>query len=127
MKNRPKVEKVSYQMREWSTLLGQELLAWRGVSFRRMFGMTVFYRDGVVFAALPRTLAFDPPSSIGFKICKQSPGIARLLRSDPRIVNHNQEKGWITFQINGSQDLAGALQWFTRAYKSCIQAPSRTK
>src|SRR5690242_17476027 len=62
MKNRPKVEKVSYQMREWSTLLGQELLAWRGVSFRRMFGMTVFYRDGVVFAALPRTLAFDPPS-----------------------------------------------------------------
>src|SRR5438270_11704317 len=110
MKNRPKVEKISEQMREWSTLLGQELLTWSGVTSRRMFGMTVFYRDGIIFAALPRTLAFETPSSIGFKLCKRSPGLVKLLRDDARIlVNQDQEKGWITFQIHGPRDLSGAL------------------
>lgn len=85
-----------------------------------MFGMTVFYRSGVIFAALPRTMGFEMPNSVAFKLHKTSLGTTKLLDSDPRIMfPSDRETGWISFEIEHSGDLSGALEWFMRAFKSC--------
>ena len=62
-----------------------------------MFGMTVFYRKGVIFAALPRTRSFETPNSVAFKLQRVSAG---TIRADPSIGLHSKgERGWITFEI----------------------------
>jgi hypothetical protein len=120
VKNRPKVEKISEQMREWSTLLGQELQTWSGVTSRPMFGMTAFYRNEIIFSVLPRTLSFETPTSVGFKLYQASSAISQLLHADPRIaLPTDRETGWITFEIQDSRDLTRALEWLMRAYRSC--------
>jgi hypothetical protein len=117
MKNRPKVENVSEQMKEWAALLAQELQSWPGVTSRRMFGMTVFYRCGVIFAALPRTLTFDTPTSVAFKLYKATPAIKKLLSADPRInLPEDNAAGWISFELKSSTDLTAALKWYAKAY-----------
>src|SRR5437588_7106282 len=117
MKNRPKVESVSGQMKEWSALLAQELQSWPAVTSRRMFVMTVFYRNGVIFAALPRTLTFETPTSVAFKLYKATPAIKKMLRADPRIIlPKDNAAGWISFELKSSTDLTAALEWYAKAY-----------
>ena len=118
--SRPKLEKISEQMKEWSALLGEELKRWRGVTSRSMFGMTVFYRKGIIFAALPRTRAFETANSVAFKLHRASAGTIRRLREDPRIGLHSKgEQGWISFEMRDSGGVDVALGWFLRAYESC--------
>jgi hypothetical protein len=118
MKNRPRIAKVSEQMKAWSAMLGQELEKWPAVTSRRMFGMTVFYRDKHIFAALPRTLSFETPNSVAFKLYKTSARTTKLLRSDPSITAPtDREKGWIAFEIHDTVKLSSALAWFARAYE----------
>ena len=110
MKNRPRVAKVSEQMKAWSAMLGQELEKWPAVTSRRMFGMTVFYRDKHIFAALPRTLSFETPNSVAFKLYKTNARTTKLLRSDPSITAPTDcEKGWIAFEIHDTVKLSSAL------------------
>lgn len=120
MKDRPKFAPISEEMKQWSVLLGAELSAWQGVSSRRMFGMTAFYRSGRIFAVLPRTKAFETPNSVAFKLYQRTPRAVKLQRDDPRIVgNKGKAAGWIAFEVNGPSDLNDALKWFDLAYRTC--------
>ena len=116
---RPKFSKVPEEMQRWSGLLEAELASWPTVTARRMFGMTVFYRKGTIFAALPRTKMFASPHSIAFKFYKISPRLRKLLEADARVAHPVRENGrWISFEIGSDPDLKDALRWFERAYES---------
>ncbi len=106
-------------------MLGAELLTWPSVTSRLMFGMTVFYRKGAIFAALPRTRCFETPNSIAFKLYDKSSRIRKMLESDARIANTlRPDARWITFELASDKDLAGALKWFDVAYRACSSKTS---
>jgi hypothetical protein len=84
-----------------------------------MFGMSVYYRKGVIFAALPRTKMFATPHSVAFKFYKISPRLRKLLEADARVAHPVHENGrWISFEVGRELDLKDALRWFERAYES---------
>jgi hypothetical protein len=114
-------------MKEWSALLGAELSSWPSITSRRMFGMTVFYRAGVVFAALPLTRSFETPHSVAFKVHRKSPSTKKKLATDSRIRGSLREDGkWIAFELDNAKDLAGAVKWFNLAYRTCL-SPNNSK
>jgi len=116
---RPKFSKVPEEMQQWAGLLEAELASWPAVTARRMFGMIVFYRKGVIFAALPRTKMFASPHAVAFKFYKIPPRLRKLLEADTRVAHPVRENGrWISFEIGRDADLKDALSWFERAYES---------
>lgn len=123
-KPRPVFVRISDAMREWSSALGAELDSWPSVTSRPMFGMTVFYRKGVVFAALPRTRCFATPQSVAFKLHRRTPRLRKKLESDRRIADTlRPDANWITLELGGDKDLAAALEWFDVAYRTCASKP----
>jgi len=64
---RPKLLRISEEMKQWSAMMERELNAWPGVKSRPMFGFIGFYRDNKIFAGLPRTRALNTPNSIILK------------------------------------------------------------
>jgi hypothetical protein len=115
MENRRKMRPVSEQMKEWAAHLDGELSSWPGVSRRPMFGLILFYRDGRVFAALPRTKCFHSPDSVGFKI--YSP-INKLAHDERISVGADKTQGWVVFRMDNANDINGALKWFELAYRN---------
>ena len=112
--------RASEAMKEWASALGAELLAWPSVTSRLMFGMTVYYRKGVVFAALPKTRCFETSHSVAFKLNQTGQRTRKMLESDPRIATPVRPNAkWIIFELAGDKDLAGALKWFDVAYGAC--------
>ncbi|HTE87927.1 MAG TPA: hypothetical protein VK639_03135, partial [Terriglobales bacterium] len=65
---RPRLPKITEEMKAWSAALGTEVMTWPGVTTRPMFGLTAVYRARRIFAALPRTRCMDVPNSIAFKL-----------------------------------------------------------
>jgi hypothetical protein len=118
MESRRKLARASEEMKEWSVLLGAELSSWPSVTSRRMFGMVVFYRKGVIFAALPKTRSFDTPRSIAFKLYGRTPQVRKRLETDLRIANPHAK--WISLELTGEKDLAHAIEWFDLAYSQCL-------
>lgn len=127
MKDRPKFATVSEEMKQWSALLGKELSSWSAVSARRMFGMMAYYCNDKIFAALPRTKAFETPNSVAFKLYKPTARAAKLLSSDSRITrSKGKAAGWIAFEVNAPDDLKDALKWFDLAYRNCLSKNNST-
>jgi len=60
---RPKLHKISEEMKAWSAALVEEVAGWPQVKLRPMFGFLGAYRGSMIFAALPRTRTMDPPNS----------------------------------------------------------------
>ncbi len=114
-----KLLRVSEEMRQWSAMLEQELGRWPRLMRRSMFGLVCFYRDGVIFAALPRTRALSTPNSIIFKLDPMPPWLLRRAKKDPRIDSEREEAGarWYSFELNSQDDLRDALCWLSRAYE----------
>jgi len=118
--NRPKLLRISEEMRQWSAMLDQELSSWPRVTSRPMFGLIGFYHRGAIFAALPRTRALSTPSSFSFKIDSLSPALSRRARKDPRIGSERKslDATWHSFELNTMGDLRDALWWLNRAYQA---------
>lgn len=117
MPERPKLVRITEEMKEWSALLDSELSSWPSVTRKPMFGMVAYYRDGAIFAAVPRTKSFEPTNSVGFKFYKLTPTLKSVLERDARIRRENSGMStWITFAIRESRDLKQALEWLGRAY-----------
>jgi hypothetical protein len=110
-------------MKQWSALLADELVAWPGVTSRSMFGMTVFYRKSVIFAALPRTRCFGTLRSVAFKLYRRTPQVLKLLADDSRIARPSREDAhWISLELQDENDLADTLRWFDRAYQGATKS-----
>ena len=127
MKKRLRFAKISEQMKGWSAALGDELLGWHKVTARNMFGMTTYYGKGMVFAALPRTRAFEKPASIAFKLYEKTPRVLKELQGDPAILNFSDKPNWIVMELRDEGDLRRALYWFHQSYRGCLSATSRPR
>jgi hypothetical protein len=116
---RPKLLRISEEMKQWSDMLEQELSSWPGVTSRPMFGLAGFFRKGVIFAALPRTRALGSANSIIFRFDPMSPELLRRAKKDPRISWERNAPGgkWYSFELNSADELADALWWLSQAYE----------
>jgi luciferase-like monooxygenase len=123
----PRMPRVSPEMRQVSEFLLQELLSWPGVTSKAMFGMTAVYRGKEIFGAVPRTRAIGSACAVSFKIAKKTPAMVKVLAAERRIVPpEHKEPKWISFEVQSERDIAGALEWFERAYAEAKKANGKT-
>ena len=118
-RTRPRLPKITEEMKAWSAALGTEVMTWPAVTTRPMFGLTAVYRARRIFAVLPRTRCMDAPNSIAFKL--ESAGVRMRARAqrDPHISSFGVQKSrWLSFEMNCDADLHPALQWLSRAYEA---------
>jgi hypothetical protein len=109
---------IDVEMKELCGMLETELSAWPGVSKKPMFGHQGLYRNGKIFAALPRSRAMKSPSSIMFKFASISPAIWESVKKDSRVdsLSSMSGTGWLTFDLKEASDMKDALTMLSRAY-----------
>src|SRR5260370_20125464 len=118
---RPKMPKwfpVDDEMKELSAMLEKEVSDWPRVSTRPMFGYQGLYREGVIFAALPRSRAMKSPRSIMFKFASMSPALLDSAQKDSRIATISSAPGprWLLLALNQTSATKAALGCLSRAY-----------
>jgi hypothetical protein len=119
---RPKLPRVSEEMKRLSGLLEAEMLGWPNVTSRPMFGLNGIYRGPNIFAVLPRTRAMDVPDSIGFRLLKRPRHVMDELRKDKRIVASTPEAKWILFVMESDAEIHAALNWLALAYRQALKS-----
>jgi hypothetical protein len=116
---RPKLPKISEEMKAWSAALGSEVSDWPQIALRSFFGFTALYRKDRIFAVLPRTRAWETGTSLAFKLEAASLAVRTRLEKDPRIgFTLMQRTRWYTFELSSDADLHDALDWLGRAYEA---------
>jgi hypothetical protein len=120
---RPKLPRVSEEMKAWSAALSTEVRDWKQVTGRVFFGFTALYRRDKIFALLPRTRAMQSPNALAFKLESASARMNALLRHDPLIGSTQMQKAhWFTFEMSCDTDLRAAIEWLDRAYEEAGHA-----
>jgi hypothetical protein len=102
---RPKLPKISEEMKTWSAALAAEVTTWPQVLTRPMF-----------FAVLPRSRCRDLPNSLGLKLKSPSPRIRKMAQRDYHIRFGDMTACWWGFEMNSNADIRPALDWLGRAY-----------
>jgi hypothetical protein len=122
-RQRPKYPPVSEDMKRWSAMLESELVSWPTISAKSMFGFLSFYRQGTIFAALPRTRGFASSSSLILKFNPMPPSLLKRAKTDPRMDTRTRlpGKGWFSFELTSESDLGDALSWLNQAYESAAK------
>ena len=121
-RERPRMFRVSDEMRLWSTRLAEEVATWPGVTSRPMFGMLAFYRAKTVFAALPQTRTFPTRYSIVFKFNRET-AETRKAREALAVYEGNQPgTNWLSFELSSDEDIRDALRWLELAYRCALPA-----
>ena len=120
---RPKMPKwfpVDDEMKELSAMLEKEVSDWPGVSKRPMFGYQGFYRNGKIFAALPRSRAMKSPRSLMVKFASMSLALLDSAKKDSRIdtISGVPGPGWFLFEMDEASAMQSALGWLGRAYEA---------
>ncbi len=110
---RPKLHRVSEELKEWAAMLAGELATWPGVRSKPMFGLVSLYRNDKIFAALPRTRTLTSPHSIIFKFHAEN----AETRKARRPLQQYPATGWLSFELHSSKDLGAALRWLDLAYR----------
>jgi hypothetical protein len=115
---RPRMPNASEEMKEWSAMLGNELITWPQVTTRPMFGLRGFYHGKKIFAALPVTRAIRNPNSLIFRIQPVPPDLLKRAKKEPRIDTESRVPSakWFTFELNSEADFRDALWWLNQAY-----------
>jgi hypothetical protein len=91
-----------------------------------MFGLTAWYRQGRIFAVLPKTRGIDSPNSLAFKLPSATPRLLACLAKDPRIGSRQmQTTRWFTFELGCDADHHDAMEWLGRAYEAAAVNSSR--
>jgi hypothetical protein len=120
--NRPKMPKffpIDDEMKELSAMLEGEVSGWPGISKRPMFGYQGLYRNGKIFAALPRSRAMRSPRSLMFKFASMTPATLESVKKDSRVstVSGMSGAGWFFFELDEASATKDALGWLGRAYE----------
>jgi hypothetical protein len=115
---RPKMPRISEEMKQLCAMLGNELSTWPKVTTRPMFGLRGFYRGKNIFAALPVTRAIKNPNSLIFRIKPMPPELLERAKKEPRIDTESAAPGakWLSFMLNSEADFRDALWWLNQAY-----------
>jgi len=123
---RPAFFRPSDEMRRIAAMLGAELESFPDVSIKPMFGLVGYYRDRLIFAALPRTKALGSANSIIFKLNAAPERVLGRARKDPRIVvSEKGMKGWQSLEITSDADIAHAQRWLTEAWRYAVKVKSK--
>lgn len=127
---RIRMKAVSEAARAWAEALKRELEAWPGVALKNAFGMTMAYRNGVVFAALPQTRALFEEDAILLKFNLETRALSGRIAAEPRFAagtmeqrHANRKPGgegrrWRIFRIRDGADLHAAIEWLAEAHRS---------
>jgi hypothetical protein len=109
---------ASPEIREWCSILEQEMMHWPGVKKSHLFGTRAFYHRKVMFAMLPDTRTLDGSTAISFLA--------------PAKDDQDRLPDWQTFELNDRNLIKTALTSLEKAYKdsmlrSSVDTPSRTR
>jgi len=117
---RPRLVRISEEMKQWSAMLEHELSGWPDVSSRPMFGFLSFYRRGAIFAALPHTRAAGTPSSFIFRFESMPPTLREQAErtSEIRLTDRSPGAKWYSLELSSSEGLRDALWWLNQAYEA---------
>ena len=117
---RPKMPRISEEMKQWSAMLGQELSDLPQVTSRPMFGLRGFYRRKKIFAALPVTRAIGSANAFIFRFEPLPPELLERAQKESRISTERQLPGarWFSFELSSVADLRDALWWLNHAYEA---------
>ena len=119
---RPRFFRPSEEMRRIAAMLGDELQTFPDVTTKPMFGLVGYYRDRMIFAALPRTKALGSANSIIFKLNAAPERVLDRARKDPRIViSEKGMKGWQAFEMSVETDIANAQRWLFEAWRYAVK------
>jgi hypothetical protein len=99
---RPKLPRISEEMRRMCVMLGDEMLRWPEVRTNPMFGMRAFYRGKTVFAMIPEKRAFENADSIMYKFADAA--------------EKKEGEKWTPFKLTSAEELGGALEILDKAY-----------
>ena len=127
---RANMKAVSEAMRGWSAALGREVEGWPGVELKSAFGMMMAYRNGVVFAALPRTRALYEEDAILLKFNREERSAVARMAADKRFAAGTMERRrtaksktrsegrrWRIFLVREDTDMHAAIEWLGDAYR----------
>ena len=116
----PKWFPLDDEMKELSAMLEGEVSGWPGISKKNMFGYQGLYRNGKIFAALPRSRAMKSPRALMLKFADSSPTILNSLEKDPRVDTVSGISGarWFFFELDEASATKDALGWLRRAYEA---------
>jgi TfoX/Sxy family transcriptional regulator of competence genes len=121
--SRPKLPKVSEEMKAWSAALAVEVSDWPEVATRSFFGFTALYRNDKMFAILPRTRGMESPNALAFRIDTPSAANRAHIEKDPRVGSAEIKKPrWFTLELSSDTDLHDALDWLGRAYDAAAKS-----
>ena len=99
---------ASPEIREWCSILKQEMMRWPGVRMGHIFGTRAFYHRKVMFAMLPDSRSLESTTAISF------------------ITPSKEEKNnWQTFELKGRDLLATALTSLENAYRDSMLLSAR--
>jgi hypothetical protein len=100
---------ASDEMREWCSILEQEMVRWPGVKVSHVFGTLAFHHRKVMFAMLPGNRSLDGTAAISFRA--------------PTGVGTTQAVDWQTFELTNPDHLGKALALLDKAYKESVLHP----
>jgi hypothetical protein len=109
---RPRLPRISDEMRRMCVMLGEEILRWPGVRTNPMFGMRAYYHGKIIFALIPDKRAFDDADSIMYKMASAT--------------DVKEGKKWKPFTLTTGEELGAALDVLDKAYRKA-KAPGRKK
>lgn len=133
--NRIRMKAVSEAARGWAQALALEVESWPGVTLKHAFGMTMIYRKGVVFAALPRTRALFEEDAILLKFNRETAALRARIAAQPRFVpgtmeqrHANKKSGgegrrWRIFLLRSDSDVHPAIEWLAEAFQAASARP----
>lgn len=96
------------EIREWCSILEQEMMHWTGVTMIHIFGTRAFYHRKVMFAMLPDRRSLDSPTAISFRAPHRG---------------SNEDPGWESFELSGPYLLDTALSLLDEAYRDSVAHP----
>jgi hypothetical protein len=120
---------VSEAMRNWAQALSLEVETWPGTTLKSAFGMTLVYRTGVVFAALPKTRALYEEDAILIKFMSEPAGLGARIEAEKRFAAGTMEqrrtskrksgegRRWRIFLMREDGDVHAAIEWLAKAYR----------
>jgi hypothetical protein len=99
---------ASKEIREWCSILEQEMMRWTGVKMIHIFGTRAFYHRKGMFAMLPDRRSLDSSTAISFRA---------------PVGGSNEDSGWRSFELSGPNHLDTALSLLGGAYRDSIAHP----
>ena len=110
--------------------LREKVERWAGVVLKRAFGMTLVYREDVVFAALPGTRALFEEDAILIKFARETQALAKRIaaarcfgagtmeqqgRSQKK--KQGERRIWRIYLLREERDAREAVEWLAHGYE----------